>query len=143
MDDVRLFGYLQPPTLELSTYASTLYERRMTAVVVPRKMIEIHGWRPEPNECHANASTCAAVDPRVTAVRGWLICEYPGAVYLRFTAHSVIELDDGELVDITPVPPLIWKYPFLRANVPDSEFHAISDALISAHGYAHLDHLLK
>lgn len=66
--------------------------------------------------------------------------------YVRFTAHSVIELGDGGLVDITPPPainPNAGIYPFLRAELPEQSFQDASDALIIAHGAAHLDHVYR
>lgn len=147
MLNLGLTGYLHPPTDELLRYAATLYARRGGAVIVPRRLIEINGWRPEPSECHTNAATVAAVDPKVKAVRGWLLFDFIGAfAYVRFTAHSVIELGDGELIDITPPPPInpnAGVYPFLRAELPEQDFQAASDALISTHGAAHLDHVYR
>lgn len=147
MLNLGLSGYLRPPTDELITYAATLYARRSEGVIVPRRLIEINGWRPEPNDCHTNAATLAALDPKLKAVRGWLLFDFIGAfAYVRFTAHSVIALGDGELVDITPAPPInpnAGVYPFLRAGVSEHDFQAASDALISAHGAAHLDHVYR
>lgn len=145
--DLGLVNYLPPPTEALVRYAAALYSRLRSAVVVRRHLIEINGWRPEPNDCHTNASTVAAVDPRVKAVRGWLLFDFERAfAYVRFTAHSVIELDDGELIDITPPPPhnpYAGVYPFVRAELPEEEFQAASDALIRVHGAAHLDHVYR
>lgn len=60
------------------------------------------------------------------------------------TPLLINELDDGEIVDIMPPPPInpsAGVYPFLRAELPEQDFQAVSDAL--THGAARLDHVYR
>jgi hypothetical protein len=43
------------------------------------------------------------------------------APIVKFVAHSVLELDDGSLIDITPSA-ASQRYPFLRHHGSDEEF---------------------
>lgn len=78
-------------------------------------------WKPESRNCHTNALTLAARDPRYKAVHGWLCADYIAVGQFTFYAHSVVEDPTGELFDITPNP-LWWSYPFLRDEQSDDHY---------------------
>ncbi len=106
--------------------AARLYERRNEAVSIKRVRIEGGDWQPDPNQCHRNVTLWCGWHPNQTAVRGWLVADYlevpPG--FYRFFAHSVVETETGDLIDLTPNP-APWKYPFLKHNPADGDFAEI------------------
>jgi len=71
----------------------------------------------QPAKCHENVRAYVARHPNCKAVRGWLI-GYHGT-FLYFNAHSLVETEDGSLIDITPSQP---PCPFLRHPGSDEEF---------------------
>jgi len=85
---------------ELSNLASKLYVRRAEAIEVPFLDVHVSHWRPHPGFCHANADFYALVES-CKAVRGWLVIDRGDAGFM-FVPHSVVETQDGTLVDITP-----------------------------------------
>jgi hypothetical protein len=63
---------------ELDTYAAALYSRLGEAAFLRRMVVTIGDWKPEPNECHANATTLHLNSPEYTPVRGWLYFDFGG-----------------------------------------------------------------
>lgn len=53
------------------------------------------------NECHANAERYVAENPQCRVIRGWLLEDFSDFSY--FNAHSVVQLEDGSLLDPTPL----------------------------------------
>jgi hypothetical protein len=53
------------------------------------------------NECHANAERYVAENPGCCVVRGWLLEDFADFSY--FNAHSVVQIEDGSLLDPTPL----------------------------------------
>jgi hypothetical protein len=104
--------------------AARLYARRKEAVSIERVSIEGGDWQPDPNECHANVSMWRRLQPNYIAVRGWLVADYSEIGLVKFFAHSVVQTEAGELLDITPNP-LPWHYPFLTHHPADGDFGEI------------------
>lgn len=136
--------YKQPPSKDLLRYAQSLYERRNKAVLVPRADHSvIAALESEANRCHDNVTRWVDQHPGHKAVRGWYYFDlHEIAPFVRFVGHSVIAVEDGTFLDVTPAP-LSSVYPFLTANLPDDEFHAIIEKLFNHFGVAQLDHLLN
>jgi hypothetical protein len=53
------------------------------------------------NECHANAKRYVAENPGCRVVGGWLLEDFADFSY--FNAHSVVQTEDGSLLDPTPL----------------------------------------
>jgi len=108
--------------------ALRLYNRRSEAVNVKHVRIDGGDWLPEPNQCHRNVTQWCDWHPNQKAVRGWWVADYleipPG--FYRFLAHSVVETETGDLIDLTPNP-APWRYPFLRHDQTDGDFAEIVD----------------
>jgi hypothetical protein len=96
---------------ELSNLAAKLYARRAEAIEVPFLDVHVSHWRPHPGLCHANADFYALVES-CKAVRGWFVVDRGDAGFM-FVPHSVVETQDGTLVDITP-PRDLARPRFLR-----------------------------
>ena len=120
--------------------AARLYARVSEAI--PLRMVEarIGECKPEPQRCHANAVTWAEYNPGFKAVHGWLCADYRVLGKVAFIAHSVVEDQAGELLDITPVHPVIrWRYPFLRDERPTADYLR----MIKENGRVEVTHILR
>lgn len=136
-----MIDFLVPPTDAMKLYASQLYTRVGEGIVVPRVRIQLDEWKPQPRLCHQNVFTWIEKVPGQKAVHGWLYFDFGGYLpIVRFTAHSVVEDQKGELLDITPIL-TPREYPFVRANIPEEEFGQMVVDLTACYGAAHLDHL--
>lgn len=125
---------------ELRELGKALYERRQEAAVVPFDERRGADWAPVENQCHYNVDRWVSEHPGTRAVRGWLVFDFEktsmGLVHVvRFTPHSVVEDEDGRLVDITPSG-ASRRYPFLRHTGSDEEF----EQLVTSRMLVHLDH---
>lgn len=101
--------------------ANELYTRRGEAVLVPSLSVSVGDWTPMQNCCHDNVDRWITERPGTKAVRGWLIVDTSSNGYnsMFFDAHSVVELEDGTLIDITPKISPQFPYKFLRHNSAD------------------------
>jgi hypothetical protein len=90
--------------LDLPSLAARFYERRNEAVSIKRVRVEGGDWQPEPNQCHKNVTLWCSWHPAQTALRGWLVADYSEIGFYRFFAHSVVETETGNLIDLTPNP---------------------------------------
>jgi len=89
---------------------------------VKRVAARIGDWTPPQHECHANVHKWVEHSPKDRIVRGWLYFDFLGAFeWVKFTSHSVIETETGELIDITPSQ-ASTTYPFIRHEGTDEEF---------------------
>lgn len=82
--------------------AATLALLVVTARRVPRFADKFDGWTPAPGGCHQNVDRWVESHPGQKAVRGWLDVSFlalPPA--RRFTAHSVVADEHGDLFDVT------------------------------------------
>jgi hypothetical protein len=102
---------------ELLELGKRLYGFRETAVIVPYVEKSSVDWIPVEQECHANVDNWALRNPTSKAVRGWMYFNLLG----MFTAHSIVEDENGVLLDITPSR-AAQRYPFIRHPGSESEF---------------------
>lgn len=92
---------------------------------------EPNDWVPAPSLCYDNVDIWVKRSPECKAVRGWAvfdlrvaapICSLPP--HVKFVGHSVVEMPDGSLMDITPSD--VSKRPlFLRHDGTLEEFEAL------------------
>jgi len=82
-------------------------------------------WLPLAHHCHANVKIWVKHSPAHKRVKGFVIFG-PIAGVCRVMAHSLVEIDDGTLVDITPHG-ASQPYPFVRHNGSDEEFEEFAD----------------
>jgi hypothetical protein len=117
---------------QLEALAANLYARRGEGVLVPRVDVKIGEWVPQNGYCHGNVMTWLEHHPKHRAVRGWVLADYLAVGFVRFFSHSVIETEDGALMDITPnAAP--WQYLFIRhAGSEDSYAEIVEgDSIVS------------
>ena len=111
---------------ELQAYGRRLFERRREGILVRPAAVSIGDWGPSEHECHGNVTTWCQHNPQGhKPVRGWLYFDF-GLIlpYVRFTAHSVVEQENGELADITPSQ-ASQEYPFIRAEETEDAYAAL------------------
>jgi hypothetical protein len=121
--------------LDLIAIARLVLARGSTAVLVPFRQVGMKGalgesdWLPGPKYCHDNVVAWVSRSPQHKHVRGYVIFD------LRFLfgvwqvqAHSVVELEDGSLIDITPSD-VSQPYPFVRHIGSDEEFAGMASAM--------------
>jgi hypothetical protein len=75
-------------------------------------------WTPEAQACHSNVQTWIRHSPADKWVKGFLL-DGPFYGCWRVLAHSLIQLEDGSLIDITPRG---GNQPFVRHVGTDDEF---------------------
>lgn len=110
---------------DLHGYASRLYARVSTAVVVPYSSLAVPGWAAVENNCHGNVTDLCVARPDIKAIRGWLYFDFDGYFSsVRFTAHSVARLPDGTLMDVTPSR-ASRRYPFISAEESEEDYAAL------------------
>jgi hypothetical protein len=125
---------------ELQALAARLYSRRGEAVVVPFNKRSVGDWQPIEGDCHRNVDWWVYNHPNSKPVRGWLFFDFRmlrilgGQPFVRFTAHSVVQDEDGTLRDITPSR-ASQRYPFIRHEGSDEEFIS----LVNVHQLGDLD----
>jgi hypothetical protein len=77
-------------------------------------------WHPSAHYCHANVEMWVHYYPRHKRVRGFVLHGPQLGIWLVI-AHSLVEIEDGSLVDITPHG-VSQMYPFVRHVGTDEEF---------------------
>lgn len=118
---------------ELQRYGRRLFERRVTATIVPPARVRVGAWQPTAKDCHLNVTVLCSANPRCRPVRGWIVFDFGDLV--RFNAHSMSRLEDGAVYDITPV--LTERlYPFLPAEENDADYCDF----IAGHIVQHVDY---
>jgi hypothetical protein len=105
-------------------WATTVYERRGEAVLVPCEKVSLGDRDPARGECHRNVDAWIALHSENGAVRGWFYEEQTMSGTAKFHAHSVIDRR-GELVDITCPDAGI---PFIRHVGTEGEFMRIANS---------------
>lgn len=86
-------------------------------------------WHPQPKFCHDNVAAWVSRSPQHKHVKGFVIFDLRMQLGVwQVQAHSVVELDDGTLIDITPSgvsqPPL-----FVRHVGTEEEFAELARAM--------------
>jgi hypothetical protein len=114
--------------LDLVAIAKAVLARRSDAVLVPFCQVGMKGeagepdWLPRPKFCHDNVAAWVSRSPQHKHVRGYVIFDLRSILGIwQVQAHSVVELEDGRLIDITPSG-VSRPYPFVRHIGTDEEF---------------------
>lgn len=103
-----------PNTDEVRAVLLSLYRRRSEAIVLRRLDVSTPNWKPQPKFCYDNVEAWTGLNPLHKPTYGFLYFDYrPSLGFIRFTAHGVIEIEDGTLRDITPTG-ASRDYPFIR-----------------------------
>jgi hypothetical protein len=115
--------------------AASVVSRRGEAVFVPFCKVGMRGapgeadWEPQPKHYHANVAAWVSRCPQHKHIRGYGIFDLRLLYGVwQVHAHSVVELEDGRLIDITPSG-VSQLYPFVRHLGTDEEFEAMADAM--------------
>ncbi len=123
------------PALDLVAIAKSVIVRRAEAVLVPLRKVGMKGnagesdWSPKPKYCHDNVAAWVSRCPQHKRIRGYVIFDLrPILGVWQVQAHSVVELEDGSLIDITPSG-ASQLYPFVRHIGTDEEFAAMACAM--------------
>jgi hypothetical protein len=82
-------------------------------------------WLPLAHHCHANVQMWVHHSPAHKRVKGFVLFGPEFGVW-KVLAHSLVELEDGRLVDITPHG-ASQQYPFVRHIGTDEEFEEFAD----------------
>jgi len=121
---------------ELQRLARRLYRRRREGVIVPFVAVSLEDWKPQEQDCHANVNHWVlANDCRCSAVRGWTYIAHSLRGCPSFVAHSVVETEDGNLIDITPTQAR-RRFPFIRDKGRRGEYFE----RLEKHGLIYLDY---
>jgi hypothetical protein len=97
--------------------AKTLFERLDQAVRI--EPVSDPSWHGLPGKCHDNVEKWIALHPSDRAFRGFLITPiFSGAL---FDLHSIVQRQDGSLVDVTP---LAYPCRFIRYELSVAQFEA-------------------
>ena len=122
--------------------ARGLYRRRGEGVMVAFVEVELEGWEPSEQDCHANVDHWVLIqlleDTKSVewkAVRGWFYLERSRRGCPSFIAHSVLETPKGTLIDITPTQ-AATRFPFIRHKGRPGAFVK----LLERHGLVYVDH---
>lgn len=137
--------YCKPPSRKLAKYAASLYARQHEYQHVAKEIIQLDDWQPIKNQCHANAIILETYGQGYSAVHGWLCLDFDGQTnFVRFVAHSVVMNQQGQLLDVTPAFSGSANYPFITANLSNTEYEAALNALLKKYGATNcLDLLTK
>jgi hypothetical protein len=114
--------------VDVTAIAKSVLARRRSAVIVPFREVGMKGppgeedWVPRPKYCHDNVDAWVSRSPQHKTVRGFVIFDLRAFLSLwQVQAHSVVELEDGSLIDITPSG-VSQPYPFVRHTGTEEEF---------------------
>jgi hypothetical protein len=67
-----------------------------------------------------------AAKPEHKHIYGFMVFEFPIQGYVEIAAHSLVELEDGSLVDITPHG-AEFEWPFIRHTGTMEEFGGMAE----------------
>jgi hypothetical protein len=108
--------------------ARAVVARRSEAVYARNYRVNIGDWMPRPNCCHDNVDVWVSETPQHKHVKGYLIFDFRMWGVWRVQPHSLVELEDGTLADITPRG--TWRqYPFVRHVGSDEDFAEMANAM--------------
>lgn len=120
--------------MDILEIAKSVVDRRSEALFVPYRSVGMSepgkpDWRPRPKFCHDNVAAWVYISPRHKHVRGYVIFDMrPILGVWQVQAHSVVELEDGTLIDITPSG-VSQLYPFVRHIGSEEDFAAMACAM--------------
>lgn len=121
----------------LEEIAKSLFQRLDRAEKAPFRSVRIgeqddlERWLPSPHLCYDNVDIWVRRSPEYKAIRGWAVFDLRVAApifsippHIKFVGHSVVEMPDGTLIDITPSD--VSRRPlFLRHDDAYEEFEAL------------------
>lgn len=114
--------------MDLVAIAKSVIARRSEAVLVPFREVGMKGaagepdWLPQPKFCHDNVAAWVSRSPQHKRVRGYVIFDMRMLIGVwQVQAHTVVKLEDGALIDITPSG-VSRPYPFVRHIGTEEEF---------------------
>ena len=114
--------------MDFVEYAKSLVARRSEGVLAVHRAVSLPEWAPQMNQCHDNVQKWVSATPEHRRVFGYLICDYLDLGFRVVRPHSLVEIEDGTLVDITPRP-IPWQYPFVRHVGSEDEFAEMAQAI--------------
>jgi hypothetical protein len=130
----RMPPFRQELSLDVLEIAKSVIARRSEAVFVPFRSVGMSedgkpDWRPRPKYCHDNVAAWVYRSPLDKHARGYVICDLRAIIGVwQVQAHSVVELEDGTLIDITPSG-ASQLYPFVRHVGSEEEFAEMACAM--------------
>ena len=83
-------------------YAVGVLDRLSGAIYPQRRPVRIGDWHPAPHYCHDNVRRWISVKPEHKHVLGFVVFDFSYFGYVELIPHSLVEIEDGTLVDITP-----------------------------------------
>jgi hypothetical protein len=108
----------------------SLLQRLNEATVINHRTVRIGDWTPERRHCHENVTIWIESNPQQKPIRGFLCFTFDGLLgFVQFQPHTVVEVEDGTLIDITPND-ASQEYPFLRHTGTADEFEVIAETSI-------------
>ena len=87
----------------VSDYQNFLVSKMNYAIEVALRNVNSNFFTATPNHCHDNADDYCIINPKCKKVEGWLTITYPKSPFTTIASHSVVLLENGELIDITPM----------------------------------------
>jgi hypothetical protein len=82
-------------------------------------------WEPKAHACHSNVETWVRYSAAHKRIRGFLL-QGPIVGFWKVLAHSLVQVEDGSLIEITPREGN-QPHPFVRHLGTDDEFDAFAD----------------
>jgi len=87
----------------LFSYQNFLLGKMDLAVEVALRNVNTNSFTATPNHCHDNSDDYCIINPKCKKIEGWLTITYPKSPFTTIASHSIIMLENGELIDITPM----------------------------------------
>ncbi|WP_157158015.1 hypothetical protein [Bradyrhizobium genomosp. III] len=121
--------------LEIEKLIAELHALAATAQVYPFQPLLA---KAKEHDCHRNVDLFVSQNAGHRTVRGWLIFDFRNLFLLglqpivRFTAHSLIENEQGQKIDITPSR-ASQPYPFIEHPFGETDFMSLVDGRQISH----------
>ena len=120
---------------DLKEAAKAILDRLHGAVFVPFRQVGMSepgkpDWLPNPKYCHDNVAAWVSQSPQHKRITGYLVFDTRQVLGVwQVVAHSVVQLEDGTLIDITPSE-VSRPYPFVPHVGSEEEFVEMAMAMI-------------
>lgn len=113
---------------DLGGHISRIYGRRNEGIIVPRVEVTLTEGQLLHHHCHINVNLWLKENPSHVGVSGWVLFDFGGYFnFVRFCHHSVVQREDGTLIDITPTHAMD-HYPFIIDPLPREQFLSLVEA---------------
>jgi hypothetical protein len=111
----------------LREFANALYQRRGEGVRLRIARPVVDGWQPIIHECYENVDSWIRLRPDHKRIDGFIYYDQLTEFgFAKFTAHCVVEDENGVLADITPHG-ATNEYLFIRHTGNREEFNALAE----------------